>query len=72
MHLDHFDESQPKFKKLLDTGDTGKDTWRFRHKNGEYLWFECNAQTYKKQNGDTAVIVISNQLDESDVTTSTK
>lgn len=67
LHPDHFDESAPKFKKLVDSGETAKDIWRFQHKNGQWLWFECNAQTYKKQNGETSVLVVSRQIDESEI-----
>ena len=62
IHPDDLRLSTPSFKKLVDGGTISRNEWRFKHKNGEWRWFDCVAQTYEKSPGDTRVVVISRDV----------
>jgi PAS domain S-box-containing protein len=64
IHPDDLRFSTPTFRKMLDGRSISRNEWRFRHKNGEWRWFDCVAQTYEKSPGDAHVVVISRDTTE--------
>jgi PAS domain S-box-containing protein len=64
IHPDDLQLSTPSFKKLVEGGSTSRNEWRFKHKNGEWRWFDCIAQTYEKSPGEQHVVVISRDVTE--------
>ncbi|MDR3573373.1 MAG: PAS domain S-box protein [Anaerolineaceae bacterium] len=64
IHPDDLILSTPAFNKLLDEKTVSHNEWRFKHKNGEWRWFDCVGQTYEKSPGDKRVVVISRDITE--------
>jgi PAS domain S-box-containing protein len=64
IHPDDLQLSTPTFKKLVDGRTISRNEWRFKHKNGEWRWFDCVAQTFEKSPGDVHVVVISRDISE--------
>ncbi len=64
IHPDDLQLSTPSFKKLVDGGLVSRNEWRFKHKNGDWRWFDCIAQTYEKSPGEQRVVVISRDVTE--------
>ncbi len=64
IHPDDLKLSTPTFMKLVDGRTISRNEWRFKHKNGEWRWFDCIAQTYEKSPGDVHVVVISRDITE--------
>jgi PAS domain S-box-containing protein len=62
IHPDDMKLSTPTFKKLVDDRSVSHNEWRFKHKNGEWRWFDCVGQTYEKSPGVTHVVVISRDI----------
>jgi PAS domain S-box-containing protein len=56
--------STPSFRKLVGGRTVSRNEWRFKHKNGEWRWFECSAQAYENSPGDVRVVVISRDITE--------
>lgn len=64
IHPDDLRLSMPSFRKLVNGKTVSRNEWRFRHKNGEWRWFDCAAQTYEKSPGEVHVVVISRDITE--------
>ncbi len=64
IHPDDLKLSTPGFKTLMDGGAVSRNEWRFKHKNGEWRWFDCIAQVYEKSPGEQRVVVISRDVTE--------
>lgn len=64
IHPDDLRLSAPSFKNLVDAKSVSRNEWRFRHKNGEWRWFDCAAQTYEKSPDELRVVVISRDITE--------
>jgi PAS domain S-box-containing protein len=64
IHPEDLRSSTPTFRKMLDGRTISRNEWRFKHKNGEWRWFDCVAQTYEKSPGEARVVVISRDITE--------
>ncbi|CAG0935821.1 Signal transduction histidine-protein kinase/phosphatase DegS [Thermoflexales bacterium] len=64
IHPDDLSRSTPSFKRLVEAGSVSRNEWRFKHKNGEWRWFDCAAQAYEKSPGELRVVVISRDVTE--------
>lgn len=53
-----------KFSRLMKKPTKSIDTWRFKHKNGSWKWFECVSSTYEKAFGELRTVVISRDITE--------
>lgn len=62
LHPDERERSVVTFDRLLDSMEPSRDEWRFRHKSGEWRWFECVATPYVKPPGDVRVVVIGRDI----------
>ncbi len=50
------------FNTLIDTRQPMTREWRFKHKNGEWRWFECVANLYADKNGCNKTVVVSTDI----------
>jgi|GEM_PF-1117686 len=64
IHPEDLQYSTPAFQKLVDGKLISHNEWRFKHKNGEWRWFDCIGQSYEKSPGDRRVVVISRDITE--------
>ncbi len=62
IHPDDLQHSTPTFQKLVDGRTVTRNEWRFRHKHGQWRWFDCLAQTYEKAPGEVRVVVIARDV----------
>jgi PAS domain S-box-containing protein len=54
--------AQQKLQELINDRQPSLETWRFRHKNGKWLWMECSGMVYEKAPGEISVVVISRDI----------
>ena len=47
---------------LTDSNKTMTCEWRFKHKSGEWRWFECVANIYKDKNSLKKIVVVSTDI----------
>lgn len=59
VHIDDLTDVIHELKK-----DTGKTTLRYRHKNGEWLWFESAGKKFTSANGDIRGVIVSRDITE--------
>ncbi len=62
MHPEDIPTARKRFEKMLKSGGESREEWRFRHKNGQYIWFECTAALYDREPEDVRLIVISRNV----------
>ena len=58
-HREEENTRKDKYAALLETQSPSRETWRFRHKNGEWHWLECSGMVFEKSPGEKAVSVVS-------------
>lgn len=58
-HPEDIEMAGNEFSKMIRCGQSCRNTWRMRHKNGEYRWVECIANLYTNKAGERKVIVLS-------------
>ena len=54
--------ARQKLDELAAAGQSSREIWRFRHKNGEWRWLECSATVYEKTSGEKVVAVVSRDI----------
>ncbi len=64
MHPDDLSSAQKKFESLKKDHGSSVDIWRFRHRNGSYLSFECRASVYTHPSGEQRTIVAAYDITE--------
>jgi len=63
IHPNDFDQAIKIFKDCLKTG-TGISEFRFKHKDGHFSWFEVKGKTFRDENGDLRILLISRDITE--------
>ncbi|HET7839207.1 MAG TPA: PAS domain S-box protein, partial [Rectinemataceae bacterium] len=64
IHPDDAPRAFARLATLIETRGPSIETWRFRHRNGDYLWFECRASVYEDPKGELVILVISADISE--------
>ena len=60
--LVHPDDLPAVLEKFALTSATA--TFRYRHKNGSWVWLECSGQVFKNSSGEERVVIISRDVSE--------
>ncbi len=63
IHPNDFDQAIKVFKKCLKTG-TGLTEIRFKHKDGHFNWFEVKGKSFRDENRDLRILLISRDITE--------
>lgn len=59
MHPEDRKISASRLTELVESRKRSVDVWRFKHKEGAYLFFECHASVYDDLEGKKRIVVIS-------------
>ncbi len=62
MHPDDAALLNKDIQKLLKSGKSSVNQWRFKHKNGEWLTFKSKSNLIVHENGQKSIIIISDDL----------
>jgi len=62
MHPEDLLRAIDDFNTLINSWQPMTREWRFKHKNGEWLWFECVANLYADKNGAKKTVVVSTDI----------
>lgn len=62
IHPEDLAQSIARYSTLLQKETPTKDIWRFRHKDGHYIRFECSGTVYNAENGTKKTIVVAQEL----------
>jgi two-component system, sporulation sensor kinase E len=62
LQLVHIDDLGDVIRELRK--DTGKTTLRYKHKNGEWLWFESAGKKFTSAGGDVRGVIVSRDITE--------
>ncbi len=52
------------FQKIINTSTSGHAVYRYRHKNGDWLWFEATGRPYVTMGGKTRILIFSREITE--------
>lgn len=52
------------FQKIINTSTSGHAVYRYRHKNGSWLWFEATGRPYITMGGKTRILIFSREITE--------
>jgi PAS domain S-box-containing protein len=64
IHPDDLIVSQKKYEQIKNTFEKSIDTWRFKHKNGEYRIIESKGTVYTNSKNEKRTVVISRDITE--------
>jgi PAS domain S-box-containing protein len=64
MHPDDRSSILPEFIQVLRTNSTASVVYRYRHKNGEWQWFESTGKPYRTSSGEIRAIVDTREITE--------
>ncbi len=64
MSPDDIENATNKLNSILSAGSSSHDTWRFKHKNGEWRWMDCRSSVFNNQYGNLSIVVVSTDITE--------
>lgn len=64
IHPDDVSETIEAFRQGLRQFTSGQATYRYRHKNGEWRWFESTGRPFRTAGGEVRVMVVSRDITE--------
>lgn len=62
IHPEDLLRSQQKYTELLETSINSCDIWKFKKKNGEYIYLESKGAVYLNKNNEKKTVVISRDI----------
>ena len=52
------------FQKIIETSVSGSAVYRYRHRDGSWLWFEATGRPYVTLDGKTRILIFSREITE--------
>lgn len=52
------------FQKIINMSTSGHAVYRYRHRNGDWLWFEATGRPYLTVGGKTRILIFSREITE--------
>jgi PAS domain S-box-containing protein len=62
IHPDEIVRATERFQAMIEANASSLDTWRFRHKDGQWRWFSCSGNVFTKPSGEKRVVVVSTDI----------
>ncbi len=64
VHPDDAPAVAAEFKKIIETSVFGSTVYRYRHRDGTWLWFEATGRPYVTLDGKTRILIFSREITE--------
>jgi PAS domain S-box-containing protein len=64
VHPDDIQHAMKEFSRVINTQTAGKAVFRYRHKNGNWRWFESTGQTVETASGELTCVIVSRDITE--------
>lgn len=64
VHPDDVPAVAAEFQKIIETSVFGSTVYRYRHRDGTWLWFEATGRPYVTLDGKTRILIFSREITE--------
>lgn len=64
IHPDDRPAVMAEFQKIINMSTSGHAVYRYRHRNGDWLWFEATGRPYLTVGGKTRILIFSREITE--------
>ena len=64
IHPDDYHDAQTEFKRALESFSAGQFIYRYKHKNGKWLWLESTGKPFRSPTGKIQVFIASRDITE--------
>ena len=64
IHPDDLQDVVQEFSRAMNSNTPGAATFRYRHKNGEWRWFEAIGKPFPTEQGESRTVIVSRDITE--------